>query len=86
MDVTERLKEYVTLPLIGRGHRGRLIQAAMRDGRAEIERLRAALAAERERCAKIAEYCDRGPYKGGITGSAISDKIRQAHAPTDDRS
>lgn len=37
-----------------------------------------AVAAERERCAKIAEDCDRGPYVGGITGSAIADKIRNA--------
>lgn len=42
-DVVTRLKEYVTLPLIGRGHRGRLIQASMRDAADEIERLRAAL-------------------------------------------
>lgn len=43
MDVTERLREYVGFPLIGRGQRGRLIQASMRDAEKEITELRTAL-------------------------------------------
>lgn len=45
MDIVDRLKQYVGFPLIGRGTRGRLIQASMRDAAAEIERLREALGA-----------------------------------------
>jgi hypothetical protein len=39
-DITTRLDEYSTLPLIQRGYRGRLIQSAMREGASELRILR----------------------------------------------
>lgn len=41
LTITERLREYATFPLIGRGNRGRLIRAAMLDAAREIDRLAA---------------------------------------------
>ena len=41
LTITERLREYAGFPIISRGHRGRLIRAAMLDAAREIDRLAA---------------------------------------------
>ena len=75
MDIVARLRSgYHNLEqeiIGGLTHDGRCLEAAD-----EIERLRSALAAEREACAKVADEHDYGPIPHGI-----GDLIRARSTP-----